>query len=150
MTLTYRPAHRVDIRAIVALMADDQLGAGREGASPGTYLSAFDAIQAEPHNELIVGVDVDGVVQATYQITYTSGISLAAARRATVESVRVARPLRGQGFGRAMFNDIDARARAAGCALIQLAMNQTRQGSHRFYEAIGFTPSHIGFKRYLD
>lgn len=150
MTLTFRHARRVDLPTIIALMADDRLGSGREVASLEAYLTAFDAITAEPHNELIVGVNADEIVQATYQITYTAGISMAASHRATVESVRVARHLRGQGYGRAMFKDIEIRARAADCVLIQLAMNQTRTESRRFYEVIGFTPSHIGFKRYLN
>ncbi len=71
-------------------------------------------------------------------------------RRAQIEAVRVASHLRGKGLGRQMFDDVEARARAAGCGLIQLSMNQSRIGSGRFYETIGFTPSDIGFKRYLD
>ena len=149
MTLTFRPAIREDVPAIVALLADDHLGNDRETAPMDIYLTAFDRIASEGDNELIVGVDSMGAVQATYQITYTTGLSLAGTRRATVEGVRVARPLRGTGRGRAMLHDAETRASAAGCGLIQLAMNTSRTESHRFYEAIGFTPSHIGFKRYL-
>jgi ribosomal protein S18 acetylase RimI-like enzyme len=74
---------------------------------------------------------------------------LRAARRAQIESVRVATDSRSQGIGEAMFADAEARARAAGCALMQLTMNASRTEARRFYERIGFTPSHVGFKRDL-
>ncbi len=150
MTLTFRFAEPEDIPAILALLSDDDLGSGREVADMAVYARAFDEIRAQDGNDLIVGVDAEGAVQATYQLTIMAGFSLAGARRAQVENVRVARQLRGKGYGRLMFQDAEIRARAAGAALIQLDMNKTRTDSHRFYEAIGFTPSHIGFKRYLD
>lgn len=40
-------------------------------------------------------------------------------------------------------------ARAKGCALVQLTSNKKRTDAHRFYERIGFSKSHDGFKRYL-
>ena len=150
MQLIFRPARREDVAAVVALLADDQLGQGRERDDLAIYLAAFDAMQGEGNNHLIVGVDKAGTVLATYQLTFISGLSLAAARRAQVESVRIASSVRGQGLGHQMFSDVEARARAAGCALIQLTMNQTRTDSRRFYESLGFTASHFGFKRALD
>lgn len=150
MRLNFREAKRDDVPAIVALLADDMLGAGRERQDMSAYLAAFDAMQAEPGNRVIVGAGPDGAVAATYQITFISGLSLAAARRAQVESVRIASALRGQGLGHQMFADIEARARAAGCRLIQLTMNASRIDSRRFYEGMGFEASHVGFKRYLD
>lgn len=148
--ISFRPARRDEVAQVVALLRDDTLGQGRERGDMSQYLAAFDAMQAEGNNHLIVGVDAAGAVVATYQITLISGLSLLAARRAQVESVRIASPLRGQGLGHRMFEDIEARARAAGCRLIQLTMNATRTDSRRFYESLGFTASHLGFKRTLD
>lgn len=150
MQLTFRPAHRVDVAAVVALLADDVLGQGRELDDLAPYLAAFYAMRTEGNNQLIVGVNADGTVLATYQLTLISGLSLSAARRAQVESVRIASSMRGQGLGHQMFADVEARARAAGCSLIQLTMNQSRTESRRFYESLGFTASHFGFKRALD
>lgn len=147
--IRWRVARREDVAAVVALLADDLLGAGRETADLDAYLAAFDAMVAEGNNHLIVGEGPEGIV-ATYQITFISGLSLAATRRAQIESVRVARHLRGQGVGRAMLADAEARARDAGCGLIQLTMNASRSESRRFYESLGFEASHVGFKRYLD
>ncbi len=150
MTVRFREAMRKDVPQVVALLADDVLGQGRELADIAPYLAAFDAMQAEGGNLLIVGEDDQRVVVATYQLTFISGLSLSAARRAQVESVRVSSALRGQGVGEQMLQDAESRARAAGCRLIQLTMNKTRSDSRRFYERLGFTASHIGFKRYLD
>lgn len=148
--IEFRPARRDEVAQIVALLRDDVLGQEREPDDLARYLGAFDAMQAESNNHLIAGVDAQGAVLATYQLTLISGLSLAATRRAQVESVRIASHLRGQGLGHLMFADIEARARAAGCRLIQLTMNARRTDSRRFYEGLGFTASHLGFKRALD
>lgn len=146
---TFREARREDVPDIIALLVDDVLGKTREHSDIDTYLAAFDAMQAESGNSLIVGEDENGTLIATYQLTFISGLSLAAARRAQVESVRVASHLRGQGIGKEMFADVEARARAAGCALVQLTMNASRTDSHRFYERLGFQATHAGFKLVL-
>lgn len=148
--ISFRPARREEVAEIIALLRDDMLGQGRELDGMSRYLSAFDVMQAEGNNHLIVGIDGSDTLVATYQLTIINGLSLAAARRAQVESVRIASHLRGQGLGHRMFEDVEARARAAGCRLIQLTMNASRADSRRFYESLGFTASHLGFKRYPD
>lgn len=147
--LTWRVATRADVAAVVGLLADDTLGAGREGADISPYLAAFDAMLAENNNHLIVASDAAGQIVATYQITFISGLSLRASRRAQIESVRVARSLRGQGIGQLLMADAEARARAAGCRLIQLTTNKSRSRAQAFYTGLGFTASHIGYKRDL-
>lgn len=57
--------------------------------------------------------------------------------------------LRGQGIGALLIADAEARARAAGCALIQLTSNAARTDARRFCERLDFTGSHIGFKKPL-
>ncbi len=146
--LIFRPATRADVPAVTALLADDVLGRGRESADPGPYLAAFEAMQSEGGNQLIVG-EAGGRVVATYQLTVISGLSLSAARRAQIEAVRVDASLRGQGAGAALMADAEARARAAGATLMQLTSNASRTDAHRFYERLGYAPSHIGFKKPL-
>jgi len=148
--IRFREATRADVPAVVALLADDTLGKAREGTDLAPYLAAFAAMQAEGANRLIVGEEDSGRIVATYQITVISGLSLRAARRAQVESVRVAADLRGRGAGAALMADAETRARAAGCRLMQLTSNRTRADAQRFYERLGFTPSHIGYKRDLS
>ena len=148
MNVLFRPATEADVPAVLALLKDDFLGTAREGASDDTYLLAFREIEDDPNNEVIVG-EMKGAVVACYQLTFIPGLSLRASRRAQLEGVRVASALRGQGVGQAMIADAEARARAAGCTLMQLTMNKSRTDTARFYSRVGFTPSHIGYKRDL-
>ena len=148
MSLIWREAVRDDVPGIVQLLADDVLGKARETGDDAAYFQAFDAMQAEGGNLLIVGAEA-GTLVATYQLTFISGLSLRAAKRAQIESVRVAATRRGAGIGTMLMEDAEARARQAGCALIQLTTNQSRTRAHAFYRRHGFTASHIGYKRDL-
>ena len=148
MNVAFRPARRGDVPAIIALLRDDPLGRGREAADPAPYLTAFERIAGEPDNHLIVG-EAAGAVVACYQLTCITGLSLRASRRAQIEGIRVATLLRGRGIGAALMADAEVRARAAGCSLLQLTTNRSRTDAHRFYERLGFTASHIGYKRDL-
>lgn len=146
---TFRPATRAEVPQVVALLADDILGAGREMGQMDAYLAAFDAMQTEGGNHLLVAAQGD-VIIATYQLTFISGLSLSASRRAQIEAVRVHADHRGAGLGAQILSDAETRAWAAGCTLLQLTSNKTRGRALAFYETHGFTPSHIGFKRVLD
>jgi GNAT superfamily N-acetyltransferase len=147
--IRWREAKREDVPAIVALLAEDVLGATRESKDMALYFAAFDAMSYEYGNSLIVG-EAEGRVVATYQLTFITGLSLRASRRAQLESVRVAAKVRSEGVGAALMRDAEMRAIHAGCALIQLTTDKTREDAQRFYERAGFTPSHIGFKRKLN
>jgi GNAT superfamily N-acetyltransferase len=150
MSLIFRPARRDDVPAIVAMLADDPLGAQREG-DPGDerYLAAFERIDANPYDELIVA-EREGKVVGTMQLTYLAGLSRLGAERCQIEAVRVAAAARGQGLGRKMITWAIDRARARGCALVQLTSDKTRTDAHRFYASLGFTDSHVGYKLKLD
>ena len=145
----WRSATRADVPAIVALLADDVLGAAREGGEMAPYLAAFDAMQQQGAGTLVVG-ERGGRIVATYQIAFLHGLSLRGARRAQIEAVRVVADLRGRGIGADLMADAETRARAAGCRLLQLTTNKARARAHAFYDRLGFTPSHIGYKRELD
>jgi GNAT superfamily N-acetyltransferase len=147
--IRWREAKREDVPAIVALLTDDSLGATRESDDMAAYYAAFDAMSYEYGNSLIVG-DADGRVVATYQLTFITGLSLRATRRAQVESVRVTKKLRSEGVGAALMRDAEMRAQHEGCGLIQLTTSNSRTDAHRFYESLGFTPSHIGFKKLIS
>ncbi|WP_138898373.1 GNAT family N-acetyltransferase, partial [Streptomyces chryseus] len=53
---------------------------------------------------------------------------------------------RGAGIGRELVGRAVERARARGCALVQLTSDKRRTGAHRFYASLGFARSHDGFK----
>ena len=63
-----------------------------------------------------------------------------------VEAVQTRADMRGRGIGAVMINFAIDKARADGMRLVQLTSNAVRTDAHRFYERLGFTPSHIGFK----
>jgi GNAT superfamily N-acetyltransferase len=146
----FRPATRADVPAIVALLADDMLGAAREGdpADP-VYLAAFDAIMADP-NELLAVAEVDGAVAGAVQIGFIPGLSRKGAWRGQIEGVRVAARFRGRGLGAAMIRWAVAQCRARGCVVAQLTTDKRRADAHRFYERLGFVRSHEGMKLALD
>ena len=65
MRLIFRAAQHGDVPAVVALLQDDVLGQGREQDTPGIYLAAFDQMQKEGNNTLIVGETSEGAIVAT-------------------------------------------------------------------------------------
>ena len=69
------------------------------------------------------------------------------ATRLLVEAVFVARAARSRGIGTSLMRwVVNAAAPSLGTDLVQLTSDATREGAHRFYQRLGFTASHIGFK----
>jgi GNAT superfamily N-acetyltransferase len=149
--IIFRRAKLEDLPKIVQMLADDFLGATREQYEtplPKSYLKAFEEIEADKNNELIVA-EKDGEIIGTLQITLTPSISFQGGKRATVESVRVDEKYRGQGVGQELMIWAINRAREENCFAVQLTTNAERQDAHRFYENLGFKGSHLGMKLYL-
>ena len=140
-----RRAVAADLPAIVALLADDPLGATREGADPAPYEAAFTAVDADPAHLLVVADD-DGAAVGTLQLSFLPGLSRGGALRAQVEGVRVAASGRGRGLGEAMLRWCAEEARRRGAVLVQLTTDSRRPDAHRFYERLGFVASHVGMK----
>lgn len=151
-TFRLRHATRADLPAIVQLLADDALGAGREaGQDMEPYERAFDAIDADPRHLLVVGElvprgEAAGAVVATFQLSFLPGISRHGAWRSQIEGVRVATSLRSLGLGKLMVEWAIDESRRRGCALLQLTTHKSRGAAHRFYERLGFDASHEGMK----
>lgn len=146
--VSFREARPEDLAAIVALLADDGLGRGREtlGATPDeAYRKAFAAMELDPRNVMLV-TERAGEIVGYCQVTFIPGLSRRGAERALIESVRVASHLRNHGIGAAMMKHVIAMARARGASLVQLTSDRRRDAAHRFYERLGFAPSHLGFK----
>lgn len=144
-----RRARAEDLPAIVALLADDPLGAARESATtplPAGYVAAFAAIDADPNHELVVVQGEAHPIAGVLQLTFLPGISHRGGCRAQVEGVRIAAPLRSGGLGGALFAWAIGRARARGCLLVQLTTDKARPAAFRFYESLGFEASHEGMK----
>ena len=149
--LLFRDAMRQDIPTIIRLLADDELGKTREDGEGGeneAYQAAFDAIDRDPSNRLIVA-DLDGRVVGCMQVTTIPHMTFCGGTRLQIEGVRVDQDVRSQDIGGKMMRWAIDLGRESGCHLVQLTTNKTRKDAQRFYEKAGFTPSHIGYKRYL-
>ncbi|HZZ68418.1 MAG TPA: GNAT family N-acetyltransferase [Phenylobacterium sp.] len=147
-----RPARREDVAAIVRLLADDGLGAGREAVSDPPargYLEAFDKIAANPRALLAVAQDAAGAVVGTLQLSFIVGLSNQGAELALVSAVRIASSQRGQGLGEAMMQWAMDEARRRGCRHIELFTHASRVDAQRFYQRLGFEKSHAGMRRAL-
>lgn len=146
-----RTATADDVPGLVALLADDQLGATREDADGDLrpYLDAFSAIDADPAHLLVVAERSEALL-GTLQLSFLPGLARGGAWRAQIEAVRVSGEARGRGLGRAMIEWSIAEATRRNCALVQLTTDKRRKDAHRFYERLGFAASHEGMKRLLS
>lgn len=79
-------------------------------------------------------------------VKHDQRMRIAGALRAQVEGVRVASSERGNALGVHMIEWAIDQARRWGCQLIQLTSDKARVDAHRFYESVGFTATHEGFK----
>lgn len=150
-TLVVREATPDDLGDVLALMAQD-------ARSPGTPISAvpsprqrsaLDELVADPAHQVLVGL-VDGVVVATAHVTWLRMLSADGGLYCQVENVRTDEQHRGRGIGRELMTWIESAARDRGAARLQLTTHHTRADAHRFYERLGYEPSHVGMKKYLD
>lgn len=149
----FRAAQEADLISVVQLLADDDLGNMREIPSlplAAQYVQAFQAIEADDNQMLAVTTDDSGAVVGTMQISFIPGISRLGAWRGQIEAVRVVESQRNAGLGQSMFEWAISFCKSKGCRLVQLTTDKSRPDAHRFYEKLGFEPSHVGYKLNLD
>lgn len=148
MSVICRSIVRDDVPAVVAMLADDPLGAKRERFEdplPECYWRAFEAIDCSDNADIIVA-ELEGVVVGCLQYSTVDGLARQGMRRAQIEAVRVATNQRGSGIGEALCLYAIERARADHCGLVELTSDKTRDRAHHFYERLGFVGSHLGMK----
>lgn len=148
--MIFRTATRDDLPALIALLSEDTVDQPVPAQDPAAvdeaYSRAFDAVDSDARNEIVVLDDGAGTVLGCLQLTYIPGLGRRGAERALIEGVRVRSDRRGAGLGRALLTHAVDRARDRGCALVQLTSNKRRTDAHRFYDSLGFVRSHDGFK----
>jgi ribosomal protein S18 acetylase RimI-like enzyme len=145
--ISIRPARRSDVPTIVAMLADDALGRGRERIEdplPPSYLQAFEKIERDPNIELVVAEGEGGEVVGCLQLCVLPGLSWQGASRGLIEDVRVATHCRSQGIGEQLVQWAIVEARSKGCKLVELLTHNTRVDAQRFYKRLGFQASHVG------
>jgi GNAT superfamily N-acetyltransferase len=149
--VTLRNAVDEDLDALMTLLSDDPISAARgDVAAPEDrpqYADALRSIVDDPANALLVAEDTDGRLVGTLQLTRIPGMARRGATRLLVEAVRVSSALRSGGIGSALMRWVtDVAAPELGTPLVQLTSDAARTDAHRFYERLGFTGSHVGFK----
>ena len=150
-SVVIRRATRDDLDAIMRLLADDPVSAGRGDLARDddepAYSAALDRIIGDPANELLVAVTETGATVGTLQLTVIPGMSRRGSTRLLVEAVRVASAERSSGIGSALMRWVVERAALElGTPLVQLTSDAARVDAHRFYRRLGFVDSHVGFK----
>lgn len=144
--LNFREANEEDLPRIVAMLADDPLGAQRESPDDLTpYERALAIISADPRLMQIV-CERDGAIVGTMQLSITPGLSRKGMSRMNIEGVRVSSAARSGGIGKEMITWAIQHAREQGCGLVELTTDKSRTDAHRFYDRLGFEQSHLGYK----
>ena len=147
-----RHAKKSDIIAIVGMLANDSLGSQREDYQiplPKSYIQAFDKILNDPNQELMVMEDDSGKVVGTLQLSFIQYLSHQGSLRAQIEAVRIHKNERSKGLGQKFLTWAIQRAKEKGAKIVQLTTDKKRPDALRFYENLGFKPTHEGMKLHL-
>ncbi|WP_163876550.1 GNAT family N-acetyltransferase [Rhizobium laguerreae] len=146
-----RQARSDDLPALVAMFAADALGGHGDTTEPEAfldYLRAFAVIEASPDQTLYVA-ERGGEVVGTFQTMVTTSLTGRGSSAMIIEAVQTRADMRGQGVGGLMIEFAIAEAKGRGIGRVALTSNAVRKDAHRFYERLGFKPSHLGFKMAL-
>lgn len=150
--MNFRKANREDIPFIVKMLADDKLGKKRERFSdplPDIYYSAFEKIQKDENQELIVIDDGENGIIGTLQLSFIQYLTYQGGIRAQIEAVRIREDQRGKGIGETVFRWAINRSKERGAHVLQLTTDKKRPEAVHFYEKLGFIASHEGMKLHL-
>jgi GNAT superfamily N-acetyltransferase len=143
--VTVRAATDADVEPVVALLEHGSLVEGKEDPLDLTpYRTALADIGRQPGGVLVA--EVGGRLVGVGQLIIFRHLQSLGGLCAEIESVHVHPDQRGRGIGRALMEAAVQQARDLGCYRVQLTSNVARADAHRFYESLGFTPSHLGFK----
>ncbi len=143
-----RRATEADLGRIVELLT--------LGAVPGTPESQEDRADLAPYRSALGEIEAGeggvlvaerrGEVVGVCQLIVFRHLQRRGGLCAEIESVHVHPDSRSTGIGAALMRAAVEEARALGCYRVQLTSNVVRSDAHRFYERLGFEPTHLGFK----
>ena len=108
----FRKALKNDLNTIVKMLADDALGTSRErfeSPLPSSYSNAFDSIDKDSNNALIVAILKDEII-GVLQLTFIPNLTYQGSWRAMIEGVRVSSKFRSKGIGQSLIQEAIRRA----------------------------------------
>lgn len=152
MSLTVRKATFEDLPRIVELLVDDDLGQTRElnqESIASSYVKAFMKIDSDPNQYLMVVISHTQLV-GTCHLTLLPSLTYTGSMRMQIEAVRIAKDYRGQKIGEWMMQQAFDYAKKHDVKIIQLTTNKHRPKAKKFYERLGFQPTHEGMKCFLE
>ncbi len=143
--MTIRRATPADLPRIVELLTQLSIEADREDPAHD-YGAAFEAIEADPRQTLLVYESPELGVVGTLALVIVPNLSYRGRPWGVIENVVVDSAARGGKVGEQLVMHAIDLARDAGCYRVGLTSNKLRTDSHRFYRRLGFVDSHEGFK----
>ena len=147
--LNFIQAKEEDLKFILNLLIQDDLGKTREELNDSTYslyLKAFHLIAKDQNQALMVVKNNSNIVVATCHLTIMPSLSYKGTTRLNIEAVRVKDEFRGQNIGEWMFQKIFEFGKERDAKIFQLTTNKKRTRAKQFYERLGFVASHEGMK----
>ena len=150
--MKFRKTTKADVPAIVEMIADDELGKTREkfmNPLPEEYFEAFEQINNDSNQELIVVENDENQIVGTLQLSFIQYLTYRGGIRAQIEAVRIRKEQRGLGLGKAMFKWAIKRAVERNAHLLQLTTDKQRPQAIQFYEDLGFKSTHEGMKMHF-
>jgi GNAT superfamily N-acetyltransferase len=140
-------ARKEQLPAIVALLADDAIGAFLEDPSAmDVYQRAFDDMAQNPHSEVYVALNDAGEVVGCVQMSVAQFLVHCGEKRVEIAGLRINGKLRRSGLGGTLLRHVMEEGRRRGATVAQFTSNKARQEAHMFYERMGFKASHDGYK----
>ena len=150
--MIFRKAKRNDIPKIIEMIVDDDLGKTRDQFQiplSDNYYKAFENIDTDQNQELIVVEDADSEIIGTLQLTFIQYLTYGGGMRAQIEAVRIRKDKRGLGIGKTLFKWAIERAKSRNVHLLQLTSNKKRSKAIKFYKDLGFEATHEGMKMHF-
>jgi GNAT superfamily N-acetyltransferase len=138
-----RPAAAGDLDAVAGI-----LGLLHDPPTAVRDQGVWEQMLATPGRTILVA-ELGGKVVATCDMTVMPNLTHEGRPWAILENLMVAPGARRRGIGRALMNEVERRAREAGCYKLQLVSGARRSQAHLFYRAIGYDPAE-GFRLYLE
>ena len=147
-TLIIEKAKLKNLKDLIYLLFDDDLGKDRENMSEtsyNNYKKSFMKILNDTNNEIFIMV-LNCQIIGMMQLTFIPGLSMQGITRCQIESVRIKKEYRDKGYGSKLIYKSIEIAKRKKCGLIQLTSNKKRQRAINFYKKHGFLSTHISFK----
>jgi GNAT superfamily N-acetyltransferase len=149
--LVIREAKESDLPSLIGLFAADTMGGHGDTTDLSAYdeyLRAFRTISASS-DQTLYAAELVGEIVGTFQTIVVTSLHGRGSSAMIIESVQTRDDMRGQGIGAAMINFCIDEAKSRDMRMVQLTSNAVRKDAHRFYERLGFKPTHLGFKMAL-